>query len=44
MEKKNLKWYEAPQMEVVEMEMQGMLCLSTGLAEGECESGGEIEF
>ena len=30
MDKKNLKWYEAPQVEVVEMELQGMLCLSAG--------------
>ena len=29
MEKKNLKWYDAPQVEVVEMELEGMLCLST---------------
>ena len=29
MEKKNLKWYETPQVEVVEMELEGMLCLST---------------
>lgn len=26
MEKKNLKWYEAPQTEIVEMELQGILC------------------
>ena len=44
MEKKNLKWYDAPQVEVVEMEMEGMLCLSTGFAEGEGGGGGEIEF
>ena len=35
MEKKNLKWYEAPQVEVVEMEMQGAVLLSaSGLNEG----------
>ena len=28
MEKKNLKWYDAPQVEVVEMEMQQFLCAS----------------
>ena len=28
MEKKELKFYEAPAMEVVEMEVQGFLCIS----------------
>ena len=26
MEKKELKWYESPVMEVVELEMQGAIC------------------
>ena len=30
MEKKDFKMYEAPVMEVVEMEVQGMLCISGG--------------
>lgn len=29
MEKKDLKVYEAPAMEVVEMELQGIVCAST---------------
>ena len=36
MEKKNLKWYEAPQVEVVEMELQGILCNSP-LEDGDTE-------
>ena len=28
MDKKDLKWYEAPQMEVVEMKHEGFLCAS----------------
>ena len=30
MEKNQLKFYEAPAVEVVEMEVQGMLCTSGG--------------
>jgi len=28
MDQKDLKWYEAPQMEVVEMKHEGFLCAS----------------
>ena len=28
MEKKNLKWYEAPQVEIVEMELQNAVLLT----------------
>ena len=31
MEKKELKLYVSPKMEVVEMEMQGILCVSTSV-------------
>ena len=43
MEKKNLKWYDAPQVEVVEMELQGMLCVSTN-AEGVGDGNDNTEF
>ena len=31
MEKKDLKMYEAPAVEIVEMEAQGVICASTGV-------------
>ena len=30
MDKKDLKWYEAPVMEVVDVEVEGFLCGSNG--------------
>lgn len=41
MEKKDLKFYEAPQLDVVEMEIEGFLCASTnaeGIEEGDDHS------
>jgi hypothetical protein len=37
MDKKDLKWYEAPQMEVVEMKHEGFLCASGGDPEDDDE-------
>ena len=39
MDKKELKFYEAPACEVVELKMQGMLCVSD-VVPGDGESGG----
>lgn len=42
MEKKELKVYEAPVMETVEMELQGILCLSTNADGVEGEEPGTV--
>ena len=40
MEKRELKFYEAPAMEVVEMEVQGVLCISGDeITDGDSGSG-----
>ena len=46
MDKKDLKWYEAPVMEVVDVEVEGFLCASgesnaDGIGVDEPEDGGE---
>lgn len=41
MEKKELKLYVSPKMEVVEMEMQGILCVSTNAPDVDVEGPGE---
>ncbi len=42
MDKKELKFYEAPMANVVELKLQGMLCTSDFIP-GEGESGGTTE-
>ena len=34
MDKKDLKWYESPVSEVVEVEIEGFLCASAGTSGG----------
>ena len=42
MDKKELKFYETPACEVLELKLQGMLCVSGDqINPGEGESGGE---
>ena len=42
MDKKELKFYEAPAMDVVELKLQGMLCESNPGGDG--QPGGGTEF
>ena len=39
MEKKELKWYEAPMVEAIDMEVQTILCVSTNADNAEVEDG-----
>ena len=42
MEKKELKWYEAPIVEAIDMEVQTILCVSTNADDIESEEPGDI--
>ena len=41
METKDLKFYEAPEMELVEVKLQGILCTSPGDEDGDVKDGFE---
>ena len=44
MEKKNLKMYEAPAVEIVEMEAQGVICASDNDTNEEIPGGGNFDW
>lgn len=43
MDKKELKWYVAPNMEIIETELEGFLCGSTNAENASVEELGEEE-